>query len=43
MEGSRLLDMLEIKEAKPKEGGLEIDVDFHVDDNIKSILKRMVR
>ncbi len=43
LEGSRLLDMLEIKEAKPKEGGLEIDVDFHVDDNIKSILKRMVR
>lgn len=42
LEGTRLLDMLEIKSAKPKEGGLEVAVDVHVSDSIKSALKRMV-
>lgn len=40
--GVRLLDMIEIKGATPKDGGIEFQTELHVSDDIKAALKSLV-
>ena len=37
-QGHRLIDMIEIEGAKPKEGGVEFDTKLHVPDDVKQAL-----
>jgi len=39
VEGERLIKMLEIKGAKPKEKGLELEVDLHISEKLKNRVK----
>lgn len=42
-QGHRLLDMIEIEGAKPKEGGIEFDTKLHVPDDVKKALIALLR
>lgn len=42
-QGQRLLDMLEIKSATPKEGGIEFETDLHVSDKVKEGLRAVLQ
>lgn len=41
--GERLLDMIEIKGATPKDGGIEFQTELHVSDDIKAALKSLIK
>ena len=41
-EGHSLLDMVEIKSATPKDGGVLFETELHVPDDVKAALRRMV-
>lgn len=41
--GHRLLDMLEIKGATPKEGGIEFETELHVPDKVKEGLRALLK
>lgn len=41
--GHRLLDMLEIKGAVPKEGGIEFETELHVPEEVKDGLRAVLR
>ena len=42
-EGHPLLDMIEIKSATPKDGGILFETELHVPDDVKAALLRMVQ
>ncbi|WP_294158396.1 hypothetical protein [uncultured Selenomonas sp.] len=42
-EGHPLLDMVEIKSATPKDGGILFETELHVPDDVKAALLRMVK
>ena len=42
-EGHRLLDMVEIKSATPRDGGILFETRLHVPDEVKDALLRMVK
>lgn len=41
--GHRLLDMLEIKSAEPREGGIVFETELHVPDDVKEDLKSVLK
>ena len=41
--GHRLIDMVEIERATPKEGGIEFDTKLHVPDDVKAALSAMLK
>jgi len=41
--GHRLMDMVEIKSATPKEGGIDLETEFNVPDDIKDDLKSILK
>lgn len=41
--GHRLLDMLEIKSAEPREGGIVFETELHVPDDVKEYLKSVLK
>ena len=41
--GHRLLDMIEIKGAIPKENGIEFQTELHIPDDVKADLKGLLK
>ena len=41
-QGHRLLDMVEIEKATPKDGGIEFDTKLNIPDDVKAALSKLV-